>query len=229
MSVVAGLLAAVALGALPPLPARGLALDTKAGVQLQTMTGRPIVTIPGLDIASDKENQALTMRDRRGRLFALYPAVRRIQRVYEAPTQFRGCRVSDALPDEQLLVCKRTIKIVTGEGRVRIAARAPTRYPAGHWERALYGPRGGAFLAQWIAECEVPVAYLVTGGKLRKYGDESVALGWLPNGAAVIHFPNGPCGGASSHTRGIYAVPRKGTLRLILRTARFARYAMWGG
>jgi hypothetical protein len=89
-------------------------------------------------------------------------------------------------------------------------------------------PSGDAVLAQWSAECEVPVAYLIAVGRMRAYAPDSVALGWLPNGEAVIHFPNGPCGG-STHVRGIYAVPRAGPPRLLLRTARFASYAMWGG
>ena len=61
------------------------------------------------------------------------------------------------------------------------------------------------------------------------YGSpESVALGWLPSGEALIHYPSGPCGG-SQVGRGIYAVPQKGSPRLIRRTPRFAQYLMWGG
>ncbi len=56
----------------------------------------------------------------------------------------------------------------------------------------------------------------------------SVALGWLPNGKAVIHFTNGACGG-SFRLPGIYAVPRAGKAQLLLRTSRFASYWMWGG
>jgi hypothetical protein len=81
----------------------------------------------------------------------------------------------------------------------------------------------------------VPIAYLVTGGGMRPYGGRSlsdapgsVALGWLPNGSAVIHFPKGACGG-SFHTPGIYAVPRTGASRLLHRTPRFESYWMWGG
>jgi hypothetical protein len=43
--------AAVATAALPPLPERGLALETKAGVQLQTMSGKPVASVPGFDLA----------------------------------------------------------------------------------------------------------------------------------------------------------------------------------
>jgi hypothetical protein len=46
--------AALALASLPPLPARGLARETRAGVQLQTLAGRPLATLPGLDLAPDQ-------------------------------------------------------------------------------------------------------------------------------------------------------------------------------
>jgi hypothetical protein len=36
------LVLAAALSSLPPLPQRGLALETQGGVQLQTMAGRPL-------------------------------------------------------------------------------------------------------------------------------------------------------------------------------------------
>ena len=204
------LLLAAAL--LPPLPARGLALETEAGVQLQTMAGRPLVTLPGLDLATDQAAaHTLVLRDRRGRLFALRG--RRLER----RTLQRGCRTTDV----GIVVCTHTIR----DGG-HIVARAPGGI--GHWVWAERSPQGDAVLAQWSAECEVPVAYRVAHGNLRAYALESVALGWLPNGDALIHFPNGPCGG-SIHVRGIYAIPRAGKPRLILRTRRFAQYAMWGG
>ena len=93
----------------------------------------------------------------------------------------------------------------------------------------MFAPHGNAFLAQWIAECEVPVAYLVVNANLQAFGRESVALGWLPTGEAVIHFPNGPCAGNSRFERGIYGAVSTTKMRLILRTPRFAQYLMWGG
>src|SRR5437588_5062662 len=62
--------AALALTSLPPLPGSGLARETR--VQLQTLGGRPIATVPGLDLAPDLTTaHGLVLRDRRGRLFAL--------------------------------------------------------------------------------------------------------------------------------------------------------------
>jgi hypothetical protein len=73
----------------------------------------------------------------------------------------------------------------------------------------------------------MPVAYRIEHGELRSYGDETVALGWLPNGDAVVHFRNVGCAGAGR--AGIFAVARGGRPRLLLRTRRFASYGMWGG
>jgi hypothetical protein len=212
--VLALLSATVALSPLPALPPRGLALETRAGVELQTLSGRRLAALPGLDLATDQASaHTLVLRDRRGRLFALDPKARRLrQRAFR-----KGCRATDV----ELVVCAHMIR-----SRGLVVAHAPSKI--GHWVWAERAPSGDAVLAQWSAECEVPVAYLIARGSLRAYALESVALGWLPAGEALIHFPNGPCGG-TIHVRGIYAVARSGRMRLLLRTPRFAQYAMWGG
>ena len=219
MSVALAVLsAAAALGGLPQLPQRGLALETPAGVQLQTMAGKPLVSLRGMDLAEDwKTAGALTLRDPAGSIYVL-DARRRRLRDYGRPATRPACRYTDV----NLSVCKSTIK--SGS---RVIARAPRGI--GHWVWAGRAPRGGAILAQWSAECETPIAYLVSNGKLRRYGSgDSVALGWLPNGEALIHFPQGPCGGGT-RARGIYAVAGTTRARLLLRTPRFVQYLMWGG
>jgi hypothetical protein len=200
--------------ALTPLPARGLALETKGGVELQTLSGRPITTLAQLDLAPDQAvAHKLVLRGPRGRLFVVD------RRGLRATTARRGCRATDA----RLVVCARTIR-----SGARIVAHAPRGI--GHWVWAERSPSGDAILAQWSAECEVPVAYRIRNGMLTAYGSpESVALGWLPSGDALIHYPNGPCAGDSQRGRGIYAVARTGKPRLVLRTPRFAQYLMWGG
>jgi hypothetical protein len=208
------LVLAVALSSLPPLPQRGLALETQAGVQLQTMAGRPLATLAGMDLAFDQAvAHKLVVRDRRGRIFVL--SGRRLR----PATPGRACRTTDVA----LVVCTRTIR-----SGGRVVARAP-RGP-GHWVWAARAPMGEAVLAQWSGECEVPTAYLVTArGKVRSYGDETVALGWLPSGSALIHFRTSGCAGWSP-VPGIYAVPTsRGEPRLVLRTPRVAQYLMWGG
>src|SRR5205823_10572821 len=114
-------------------------------------TGRALVTIPRLDLAVDRKiGRHLMMRDRRGRLFTLDPAVRRVRRSYEYPARMRGCRLADAT----LYVCRHTI--VRG---ARMVAGKPRGI--GHWLWAELAPKGDSVLAQWSAECEVPVAYLI--------------------------------------------------------------------
>jgi len=210
--------AAAALGGLPQLPERGLALETNAGVQLQSLGGRAIVTLPGLDLAPDwKTARVVTLRDRAGNIFVLDPARRGLRNVGK-PRSRPACRYTDV----GLAVCKSTIR--SGS---RVVARAPKGI--GHWVWAERALKGDTILAQWSAECESPVAYLVTNGKLRAFGAESAALGWLRTGEAVIQFPNGPCAGGWSPAPGIYGAQTTRKTRLLLRTKRFAQYLMWGG
>jgi hypothetical protein len=179
--------------ALGPLPERGFALETKAGVQLQTLSGRPVGTLPGLDLALDQAApHAVVLRNPRGRLYA-----------------FDG----------------HTLRPRRRRASVRVAAPRPKG--VGHWVWGERSPTGNALLAQWSAECEVPVAYLVIRGKLDAFGDETLALGWLPTGEAVVHFR--PLGCAGSGRSGIYAAVSTRKMRLLLRTPRFAQYLMWGG
>lgn len=215
--------------ALPQLPERGLARDTKAGVELQTMRGRPLGVIPRLNLAPDvATSRDLLMRDGRGSLFVLDRRARRVRRVSDGPPPRRACRVTDRRKQLRLIVCKSTIRLGT-----RIVARAPGKI--GHWERAAFAPRGDAFFAQWSAECEIPIAFYVSNGVMRPFGGrtirdapESAALGWLPDGRAVVHFPKGACG--SSHgVPGVYAVPGSGKPTLLVRTPKVEYYWMWGG
>ena len=217
---------------LPKLPVRGLVRETPAGVELQTLRGRSLGTLAQVDLAGDKTvSHSVVLR--RGRdLLTLDVHERRIRRFYEAPSTVPTCRLTDARIHRELFVCGSVVRTVTyGPAGTRPSLRVVVRAPGkvGHWVWAEFAPRGGGFFAQWSAECEVPVAYLVRDGTLRPYGEESAALGWLPGGQALIHFPDGPCAGDSKTARGIYAVPRAGKPRLVLRTARFAQYAMWGG
>jgi hypothetical protein len=224
---------------LPQLPVRGLALETLAGVELRTMRGRPLGLLEGLDLAPDKAvSQRLLMRSRRGRLFTLDLYERRVRRFFEGPSSVPTCRLTDARIRRELFVCGTTVRTVLygppgSKPTLRVLARAPGK--VGHWVWAAFAPQGAAFFAQWSAECEVPVAFRVAGGVMRPYGGgtineapESMALGWLPNGNAVIHFPKGACGRAFRRP-GIYSVPSGGKPTLLLGTPRYALYSMWGG
>ena len=219
---------------LPVLPQRGLVRDLRNGVELQTMRGRPLGVLRGLSPAPDAAtSRDLLMRDGRGSLYVLDRRARRVRQISDGPPTRRPCRVTDRRAQVQLIVCKSTIRTRSAGGDVRVVVRAPR--PIGHWERAAWSPRGTALFAQWSAECEVPIAFLVIKGKMRPFGGttmndapSSMALGWLPNGSAVVHFPKAACGG-SYHRAGIYAVPRRGQPTLLVRTPRFEYYWMWGG
>jgi hypothetical protein len=219
---------------LPQLPGRGLARETAAGVELQTMRGRSLGVIPRLNLAADvATSRDLLLRDRRGSLYMLDRRARRVRQVSDGPPPRRACRVTDRRAQLRLVVCKSTIKLQAGNGGLRIVARAPGK--VGHWERAAFAPRSSAFFAQWSAECEVPVAFFISGGVMRPFGastmanaPSSSALGWLPNGSAVAHFPAGPCG-KSQGAPGVYLVPIRGMTTLLVATPKFEYYWMWGG
>ena len=218
---------------LPVLPERGLVRQTRAGVELQTMRGRPLGVIRGLDLAPDMATSSdLLLRDRRGGLHVLDLRARRVRQISAGPPRRRACRVTDTHGQLELVVCKATVKLRTS-GKLRVVARRPGRI--GHWERAAFAPASNTFFAQWSAECEVPVAFLVADGLMRPYGartyrdaPSSMALGWLPNGRAVVHFPKAACGG-SYRGAGIYAIPHSGKPTLLVPTPRFEHYWMWGG
>jgi hypothetical protein len=90
----------------------------------------------------------------------------------------------------------------------------------GHWRYALPSPDGRWVLAQWSGECEVPTAYLfrASGGPGRPVADtalETSAVGWTPDGRAVIGIWPGACG-ATSPRPGTYLLdPTSGDMRRI--------------
>jgi hypothetical protein len=80
----------------------------------------------------------------------------------------------------------------------------------GHWRWGVPSPNGRFLLAQWVAECEVPIAYFVPvgGGTPRPVttvAAESVALGWTSAGRARVALPRGACGTAAKRP-GIYEI-----------------------
>jgi hypothetical protein len=84
----------------------------------------------------------------------------------------------------------------TGSARHALDMPQPTR--VGRWAWAKVSPDGKTILAQWSAECEVPVAYLVpaAGGEpreaIRSYA--SRALGWTKDGLAIVKVLESACG-----------------------------------
>lgn len=106
---------------------------------------------------------------------------------------------------------------------------------AGHWRFAFEAPDGGALLAQWSGECEVPIAYyvypgapprIVTGELGIRGAQESFALGWV-GGLAAVQLPRPGCAG-SGGAPGIYLFSSPGAGELLYRTKGYASAEMWG-
>jgi hypothetical protein len=92
----------------------------------------------------------------------------------------------------------------------------------GHWRWAAVSPDGSTLLAQWSAECEVPIAFFVSaaGGLPRAVTGErdwttapsSVALGWTTDGRAIVFLPAQSCG--QTFDPGVYLVDPDGGMIL---------------
>ena len=137
-------------------------------------------------------------------------------------------------PTGELRKTPSTIQRRDGDGWRTIVAGPPGTVhhgiPIGHWRQAWLSPDGATLLAQWSAECEVPIAFFVDAerGSMRpvtgerKWADapESIALGWSPDGRARVRLTHGYCGGAK-HPPGVYlADPTSGRLTLVKAEAR---------
>jgi hypothetical protein len=132
-----------------------------------------------------------------------------------------NCVRVDQAAGQAYLVCRERGRpdhgrFVVEEGGERrsLPLAAPTASPAGHWAWMAVSPNGETLLAQWIAECEVPVAYLVpaVGGTPRPVvakDVESIALGWTAAGDAEVALPKGVCARGSIRP-GVYTVPAAG-------------------
>jgi hypothetical protein len=98
--------------------------------------------------------------------------------------------------------------------------QSPTTVPSGHWTWAAISPDGSSLLAQWTAECEVPVAFfvslesgspsVVTGGRDWADSPESFALGWTTDGKAIVFLPEGPSCGTGAKRAGVYIYDDEG-------------------
>jgi hypothetical protein len=133
-----------------------------------------------------------------------------------APTDAEDCRPSGQFGDETLFLCWRPggygrFLFVAGETKRELDVKAPTK--VGHWVWARLSPDGRTILAQWSAECEVPVAYLISaeGGRpreaVRAYA--SHAIRWTRAGRAVVEVVESACG-TTAPRPGFYLVDPKG-------------------
>ena len=97
---------------------------------------------------------------------------------------------------------------------------------AGHWAWAALSPDRQTILAQWSAECEVPIAFLVdadggmptpvTGEDDWASSPESVALGWTTDGRALVFLPRGPACASGVPKPGVYLYSGRGAGKLLV-------------
>jgi hypothetical protein len=219
---------------LPQLPAQGLVHTTTAGVQLETLKGRPLGLLRGLRLSQVLGAHGGLLQSADGdQFFVIDPKARRLRRVDpfkgSAP---KGCKFTDVGKHTRLYVCGPVLKTVTGK-RVSVVARGPG--PIGHWAWADLSPDEHVILGQWSAECESPEAFLIAGGMKRQFGTssttESLALGWLGSRRAVVQFPFGACGSGMG-VPGVYVVPQSSKpqlLRPVSGRGATWTWGMWGG
>jgi len=110
-------------------------------------------------------------------------------------------------------------RTVTRAAAPVVPSHRPAGAKVGHWERAYLSPDGKTLLAQWSAECEIPVAFFASGrggpvrpvaGRSLRDAPVSVADGWTQDGRAIVEFPAAACG-SGVHKPGIYFVSLDGT------------------
>ncbi|HYG71017.1 MAG TPA: hypothetical protein VEC15_01865, partial [Actinomycetota bacterium] len=95
---------------------------------------------------------------------------------------------------------------------------------AGHWRYMIGSPVSDDALGQWSGECGSPLAFwippngepqLVTGERSLRGAPESIAMGWTPDGDAIVLLPDGLCGGGTSPS-GVYLFAAPGDGRLVV-------------
>jgi hypothetical protein len=116
------------------------------------------------------------------------------------------CRESGRVDDGELMLCRDRFVVRLRDGGRRVV-RVERPGEIGHWSWAAASPDHRTLLAQWSAECEIPVTYFVSaaGGRPRKALPEasSVARGWTTDGRAIVYVRKEPgCGNG----------PRPGTM-----------------
>lgn len=207
--------------ALPSLPAQGVAIQGPASVVLVDLDGRVVGRVPGMQLApGDPPGSTVVLANRDGDWL-----LRSGASVVRPISPGRASRLY--LPQQEHL------------GRLDLRRPIGSRYEgmvAGFWRYAFPSPSGLTYLAQWSGECEVPTVYFarpgsrpvpVVGPPLVEYIPESFALGWTPDGRAVVLLPQGACGG-SMEVPGVYLFTGPNAGVLLHEVNRWQGAAMWG-
>lgn len=200
--------------ALPALTASGIAVDVGRAVWLLNTTGTVLAKLRGYDVAGNPGAPGVWLRE--GRQFFRLRAGAGVL----APVS--RWRAGESAYDEE-------------PPRLHAPPGAWTKGIgiSGHWRYAYERP--GALLAQWSDECEVPFAFwkepgsppiVVTGERDYWKAPESVALGWTPEGRAIVALGAGLCGEAGDPP-GIYAFDAPGEGVLLFETRGMPAADMW--
>jgi hypothetical protein len=185
---------ASALIELPRLPPQGVAAQWSTrrgiGVDLLTMRGTRIVRLRGFTIGGAWAGAPGTLCLTRRHLD---------YRLHVAGHVLRETPYTDARPEP---------------GDVHVSG-APSE--SGRWLWTDRSSRSPVLLGQWqeqISECSLPVAMVgdpagwsvLTGSTSPAHAPKSLALGWSPDGRAVVGVEGGPCNGVTKPRTGVYAV-----------------------
>jgi len=170
------------------------------------------------------------------------PAVAPSTPAEPAPPDVTGCMRVGPTEEGVLRLCSDLGQgghgaFVVGDGKdaelLEIQSPGPTASAsdagrAGHWDWAALSPDGSTLLAQWSAECEVPIAFFValpagsprpvTGEVDWAKSPDSVALGWTKDGRAIVFLPHGPACGGGSGKAGVYLYSAPGAGRRFIAT-----------
>jgi hypothetical protein len=183
------------------LPRAGVAVSSEGTVELVDLEGRVVMELPGFTVVGNPGAPGVWL-ERDGSFYVLSDVLDRLVPVTEE-------EASDRAYDEGPAP---TLPPPPGE-------------PDGHW-RYTIETVPAAVLAQWSGECEVPVAYwieggdtrIVTGGEDTSTAPSSLALGWSPDGEAIVHVSQGACGGTTDDP-GVYGFSAPGDGRLLFPTS----------
>jgi hypothetical protein len=190
----------------------GIAVSDEEGLALLDTDGNVLATVPGFEIVGNAGAPGLWLRSGE-RYYLLDPAADSI-----VPVSEREAR--DRMYDESL---------------VQPDLPPPEGTAGGHWRFQLFPDMGTASLAQWSGECEVPHAFwidgdgtatVITGEETTADAPTSFALGWSPDGEALVQLPEGHCGSTYDGRPGIYRFARPGDGRLVYAIDGLAE--MWG-
>lgn len=163
-------------------------------VVLVTFSGEELARGPRGDLRLDHPERGVDF-DTAGAGITLTPAP-----VLDPPID--GCPAVHGAALVRAAVCGREpdtdeIRLVSSDGTSRLLTGPAGE--VGHWQHAIPSPGGNHVLAQWSTECEVPQAYLIDVATtdrrlLSPAGAASVAVGWAPDGQAIVSYPDLACG-----------------------------------